>query len=586
MKKRLLALFLVLSLAMGTLFTLTGCALISKDEERDLNQVVATVKVNDRTDNITKRELISSFNQYGYTYMYYYGMSAEATLDLLLDQLVNRKIVVQKAETILPEMNAGTIIGNPLEKYLSQNQINTIKKKANETINSAIEGYLEKDEEEETEDTEETEEIRTTPTYEDDGEEEVVLESEIPEVDKDSTKAIKTAYAQFEKDLKKNYYTYETYYASVVEGMIEDEIVGLWEDSVEAGVEITFAEMEARYADLKDVQDTLYTKPSDYNTALGQVSSSKFVVSNEAVGYGYVYNLLIPFSDYQAAILAKYTAKYQAGKMSTAEYKTIRASLLTQVKAKDLRESWISAGYDYDFTTQLFGEDYCKTEGIPFDGTVSYTYTNEDGEEVVLVNTEAPENTKGKYSFVTNEHSMSEFLADFDDWMNATDIPLGPDAPYLKAGQVDFDVMTSTAAKEMIFDLCFAYGSDNGILNSYKGYVSAPAPADNGTETYVKEFAEAARDVVAAGAGTYVVVGTDYGWHIVYCTESLNVNSSTLREADLTVPGTFTYNFHKVMFDSLSKKTISETQTEMLNTYNKNENVVKKYASRYADLLG
>ena len=151
MKKRLLALFLVLSLAMGTLFALSGCALISKDEERDLNQVVATVKVNARKDEITKRELISSFNQYGYTYMYYYGMSAEATLDLLLDQLVNRKIVVQKAEEVLPVQNAGTIIGNPLEKYLSANQINTIKKEANENINSAIESYLEKDDEEESE---------------------------------------------------------------------------------------------------------------------------------------------------------------------------------------------------------------------------------------------------------------------------------------------------------------------------------------------------------------------------------------------------------------------------------------------------
>ncbi len=581
MKKRLLALFLVLSLAMGTLFTLTGCALISKDEERDLNQVVATVKVNNRKDSITKRELISSFNQYGYTYMYYYGMTAEATLDLLLDQLVNRKIVVQKAEEVLPVQNAGTIIGNPLEKYLSLNQINTIKKEANETINSAIESYLEKEEEEESE--EPTEEIRTTPTYEDDGEEEEVTEADIPAVDKNSTKAIKTAYSQFEKDLKKNYYTYDSYYESVVKGMIEDEIVSLWEDSVEAGVTLSFAEVEARYNDMKAVQEGAYAKPADYNTALGEVSSSKFVVSNEAAGYGYVYNLLIPFSDYQASVLSKYTAKYQAGKMSTAEYKAIRQALLSGVQAKDLRESWISAGYDYDFATKIFGEDYCKTAGIPFDGTVSYTYTNDAGEEVVLVDTEAPENTKGEYSFVTNEYSMTDFLAKFDTWMKATDIP-AQNSPYLKAGKVDFTATTLTDAKEMISDLCFAYGSDTGILNSYKGYVSAPAPADNGTETYVKEFAAAARDVVALGAGNYVVVGTDFGWHIVYCTEALNVNSAALNEADLSVAGTFTYNFKKVILDSLVTKTISEKQTELLNTYNKNENIVKKYASRYADL--
>ena len=88
---------------------------------------------------------------------------------------------------------------------------------------------------------------------------------------------------------------------------------------------------------------------------------------------------------------------------------------------------------------------------------------------------------------------MTDFLAKFDTWMNATDVSV-QNTPYLKAGKVDFAAMTATAAKEMIFDLCFAYGSDTGILNSYKGYVSAPAPADNGTETYVKEFAAAARD--------------------------------------------------------------------------------------------
>ncbi len=580
MKKRILALFLVLSMAVGTLFTLSGCALISKDDERDLNQVVATVQLGNRKDSVTKRDLIASFNQYGYTYMYYYNMTAEATLDLLLDQLVNRKIVVQKAETELTPLNAGEIVGNPLEKYLSANQINSIKKKANESINSAIEGYLEKDEEEE--EKEETEETRTTPTYEDDGEEEVVSEADIPAVDKDSTKAIKTAYSQFEKALKKNYYTYDSYYASIVDDLIEDEIVGLWEDSIEGKVTVSYAEMQKRYEDMLAVQSSEYASAADYKTALGEVSSSKFVLYNEAVGYGYVYNLLIPFSDYQAAILAKYTAKYQAGKMTTAQYKAIRNTLLTGVKAKDLRESWITAGYDYDFTTKLFGEDYCKTAGIPFDGTVSYTYTNDAGEEVVLVDTKAPENTKGKYTYVTNEYSMDEFLGKFNGWMKAEPVA---DPSYANAGQVKLAETTLTAAKEMISDLCFAYGSDTGILNSYKGYVSAPEPADNASETYVKEFAVAARDVVNKGAGNYVVVGTDYGWHIIYCTEALNTDSQVLNQDDLTKTGTFTYNFHKMMKDSLVSKTISDQQTELLNTYKNDTKVVKKYATRYADLV-
>ena len=90
MKKKLIAIMLVLLLAV-TAFS--GCTFIEKDNERDVAQVVATVKTGDRTDYIYKRDLISYYNTYGYYYSYYYGMSVEETLDFLLDLLVCKKFL-------------------------------------------------------------------------------------------------------------------------------------------------------------------------------------------------------------------------------------------------------------------------------------------------------------------------------------------------------------------------------------------------------------------------------------------------------------------------------------------------------------
>ena len=54
MKKRFLPfLSLVLSILIGAT-CLSGCRLITVDSNRDMNQVVATIKVNDREENIYK----------------------------------------------------------------------------------------------------------------------------------------------------------------------------------------------------------------------------------------------------------------------------------------------------------------------------------------------------------------------------------------------------------------------------------------------------------------------------------------------------------------------------------------------------
>ena len=98
---------------------------------------------------------------------------------------------------------------------------------------------------------------------------------------------------------------------------------------------------------------------------------------------------------------------------------------------------------------------------------------------------------------------------------------------------------------DIINDLLFAFSTDGGSLNTYKGYISKPAVDAGKSETYVKEFADAARKVGELGAGSYIVVGTDFGYHVIFNAETITSNSN--------------YATLDAYLDSLGEKKIGET---------------------------
>ena len=577
MKKILIATILILTLALSTL---CGCTFVEKDQERDLSLIVATVKTGDVEDKITKRELVSYFNNNAYYYMYYYGMSAEEVMDYLIGQLVNRKIVIQEAERTLPVKNEGTVVGNRLEKFLTANQINAVKKSLNESLNNTIKTYMDLSEKS-------TGDVRTVPTYEKEDVEEIVTEKDIPAVlgtESDAAAEYVSALDELQKDLVKNFYgknnaeAFENYKKEVAKNLLEEQILTLWEENVKKSVSpITFAELQIRFNEMKESQTTSYESPADYKDALDKASSSEFVLFNKAAGYGYVYNLLIPFDTYQTNELAKVTTSYQAGKITTAEYEAIRAQLLENVYATDLRESWVTAGY-LDFKTMKFKDEYCKTDidfVKKFNGTVTYTYKKSERDE------------NGKK--VEKEYkAVNEQIAELDlevlDGEFTYDLNKIPVEEFWEKVNECLEGKTEAEKLDIMKDLTFAYGSDTGILNSFKGYVSAPKPADNASETYVAEFAKAAREIVEEGVGAKRIVGTQYGWHYLYCTDTLKT-SETLVEADMNTFGTFTYRFKKVMEDKLLSSELSRIQSEKIFEFKDNEKFVKLYPETYKDLL-
>ena len=195
---KIVTLVLIVALSVTTF---AGCGLISTDTDRDMAQVVATVDIDlfagnesgeDTVDaeNILKSEMLSAFMSYGYMYVQSYGYTTEATYELILQNLVQNRIIIQgarrdlakayneydeaTASEFLKYFKENALAGNAslsskkngledLEKYLTEYEKLQAWYSVRSSVNQMIDSYV--DEEEDSEEKEdETYEARSTPT--------------------------------------------------------------------------------------------------------------------------------------------------------------------------------------------------------------------------------------------------------------------------------------------------------------------------------------------------------------------------------------------------------------------------------------
>ena len=117
MIKKLLTILLCIALGLGVL---SGCRLFVLNEEKDLAESVAviasrTLPIKIKKDNggfedsmftseervVSKLELYNVFRQYGQDYQSQYGMSAQEAYDKLLDQLIERELLINEAQRLI-----------------------------------------------------------------------------------------------------------------------------------------------------------------------------------------------------------------------------------------------------------------------------------------------------------------------------------------------------------------------------------------------------------------------------------------------------------------------------------------------------
>ena len=599
MKKRLTGLIsLILSLLLCLSFS--ACNLITYDSDREMKQVVATVSINENVkDEITLGDLVLSYINGGYLNEQYYGYTTEQNFDILLNQLVSQRILLQNA---MIEFEADENFTKNTEKeytplrYLSEKEIVDAKYESYSALNNYIKSFAEA-EEEGKKDTW-VGERRTIPTGATNDVKEKTLEEKkayiANGVDKSDLKALNKAIESLDEnamlgDAYKASGVMEDieYFKLILEESYEQQVLNIYYENLlkTARSEITFEVLESIYA-------SMYAKQANFTNAEFVEKLSSATVDSPLLyggfgGYGYVYNLLLGASDIQKEKITK--IKEDDPGISDAKYSADRKAILDQTTVKDLRSYWVYSGYDAEVREDgklYFTGDYTLTKNSEY----SFAYQGEVTEIKPAENGET-----AKYAIKsTDSIKLDEFISRMDEYLgSATEnnfYNMGDDVYGAKTFDGEIEELDAK-----INELLFAFSTDAGSLNTYKGYVIKPEVEGTATEQYVKTFGDAGRKLLTQNKDGYVIVASDYGYQVMFYSKVLSAsldhdNLTAYLEAigtDKTGYATYKEYYNAMLADyeafeetdSYLFKLASTAITTNSNTYQQNKvnEIVNKY---------
>lgn len=410
------------------------------------------------------------------------------------------------------------------------------------------------------------------------------------------------------------------YYYVELASLLEQRLINNYYEALEKDVNLNLDEeyVTGKYNEAFASDKRSYEgDPSAFATAMDNAAEDSFLLyapTAEGKTFGYVYNILLPFSTSQTAA---YTEAQNMG-LSEAQLFTERRDIATKISAKDLRTSWISehdhANYYDDTTSKFFVDSTGKYESLShylsnyaFNGTVSEDRSEVTANKVASIDAfmqifeeeirkALPEGTTTTVEgSKESDYTSGEYYK--DDAKTGKEVVDYSKFVYY-SGKVNFSETQTAAgffdetteqykALSVVNELMFAYSTDTGCLNTYMGYSVSPY----GTN-FVKEFEYAAQEVVKEGVGSYKVCLTDYGWHIIYC--SFSFNSSYMGtdgdvyggyvHADKDTEGTFSNLYYEYVKESAYSNYTTEQQNKLLKQYD-NDTCVTRYEKRYKDLF-
>ena len=441
-------------------------------------------------------------------------------------------------------------------------------------------------------------------------------------------------------------------YVSMLKQRMLSNYYTLYENELEQSIEADgYAYVAERYSELLSQQSSDYgTSLSNFETAMGNMSDTSFILyapdtSDTQNKFGYVYNILLPYSAQQTQQLTALSSLRDNEVITEDEYYQYRNDILKNITTTDQRSAWFNGGVDYSFDATDSGITYYtggnsdrnilffennllntdRYESISkYDGRYTYNgiaIKNNDDESYTLIpNTLTIDDMLGEFEgyleFVLGSDAVSYGYRAADGTFTATDSSAyysignfrvdetdeNSEIDYSKFmyayGKVDLgtfvasDLMNENSsyykAMSAVNELQYAYTTDTGVLSEYVGYTVGAY-----TTSYIKEFEYAAQYVCRQGAGSYVVVPSDYGWHIIYCTFSY-LREDGASEEDPIVPfvyddslkdveGTFSNLFYEALRADIVQQYQSLAQTNAINAY---ESCATVYEERYADLSG
>ncbi len=385
---------------------------------------------------------------------------------------------------------------------------------------------------------------------------------------------------------------------------------------------------------------------SGFTSTMDSLSDSSFILyapdTEDGGTYGFVYNILLPFSAKQSAALTTLQTTYKDEDEEsgyTADYYIKRNDLMKQIVTTDQRSAWFNGTTDYAFNALEAGIDYYKGT----DENRSYLFfennltNNGQYEELgkyigkYSYNGKVYELSDGKYQLIPNKLDIDGMLAEFKAYVdyvlggekvtfyNSYDPATVNEAYYTSltkenlykdstadkkeidygkfiyaSGAVDLGGSTASnllyegseqyKALAAVNELQYAYTTDTGILSKYLGY-----SVNIGNNTgYIKEFEYAAQQAIAKGAGSFTVCAGDYGWHLIYVTYTYGSTGGAVYTPDWAANVNEEGTFENLFYEWVKSKNISEIstkrRTQIMTQFNK-DNTVNKIQKAYQDLL-
>ena len=425
-------------------------------------------------------------------------------------------------------------------------------------------------------------------------------------------------------------------YVSQLEQRIINKYYDLYEEEQKEGLKANnYSYIEKTYNDILNLQTETYSSESSFSSALGNMSDSTFVLyapdSSEDGTYGFVYNILLPFSASQSAQLTELQSLYKDEDLDggyTVDYFVARNALLKNIETTDQRSAWFNGDTKYAYHKD--GSDYFGNSGwLFFENNLEKNYRYKPLEKYLgaySYNGTVLE-TEDDFVLIPEKLDIDDMLKEFMDYVNyatgttaitadsinpvAGYYNLSEDNLYDKSGKeekIDYEKFVYAYGKANITDteagnranlmnkdsvqykalsavneLQYAYTTDTGVLSQYVGY-----SINAGDTDYIKEFEHAAHKAVNSGAGSWAVCAGDYGWHLIYVTYTFD-NKGIAQytpdwAANIDKEGTFENLFYE-MIKTNDIKDISTTRRTQIITEYKSDSTVKKYQERYQDLL-
>ncbi len=396
------------------------------------------------------------------------------------------------------------------------------------------------------------------------------------------------------------------YYYQELSSTLGDALEQKYYEELQGNVEnnLTDEYVQNEYATLLENQTNAYNKDySAFATAMDGVSDTAFLLYG-LPNYGYVYNILLPFSTTQTQLYSAAKSKFSGEALY--QY---RETLLAKIEGKDLRGAWFCEDDAEHYAYEKDGEYYFFEDN----------FTNENKYETLThyagnyaYNGSATQNDDGEWETKPNKLKINDFMDEFVTYVSATagiatsvvnyettygnyyadadkkEIDYGGfvyatgkfDLGEVKSKDYFNEDTTAYKALAAVNELMFAYSTDTGCLNKYMGY------SVNANKTsFVSEFEYAAQMVVKQGVGSYAVVPSDYGWHIIYCSYKFDggeVYTEGYNHAERETEGTFSYFFYEAL-KSTSATTLSNSEkSRIVKAY---EESVSLFVERYQDLL-